>query len=71
MYEATFRDVKREVFTNLSDRIESEDNLWSVVTVYYNGTNIKGALTIDCRAGYSDAYKKALDMFNEEYCKIQ
>lgn len=71
MYKATFTDVDREVFTDLSERLKKEVNydVWTHVTLHYIGSNIRGDLTIDGRAGYGDSYKKALKMFNEEYCK--
>lgn len=66
IYEATYKHVSRNVFNTLSERIEDEGVL---VVLRYNGTNRAGDLTVEGCAGNGNDYKKALQMFNEEYCK--
>lgn len=62
--QATYKHVPREVFNKLSDRL-FESNLYLNVTVYYNGTNLYGDLTIEGKS--SKEYKEALRIFNDEY----
>lgn len=66
---AEFKHVSREVFNAVSDRIRADKETNIPITVYYNGTNLYGDVTIEATAGNSKAYKKALTIFNEEYCK--
>lgn len=66
---ATFKHVSREVFNNVSDRIKDNDSVYTCTTIWYNGTSLYGDMTIEGRAGYTREYKKALQIFNEEYCK--
>lgn len=68
-YKASYRHISREVFNKVSDRIRDDNRIDLHVTVYYNGTNLYGDLTIEGQGGYSKEYKKALEIFNEEYCK--
>lgn len=69
MYSATYEEVSREVFNRVCDRIQEDYNLKIYVTVYYNGSSYSGRLTIEGCGGYGTEYKKALQIFNEEYCK--
>lgn len=66
IYEATYKHVPRNVFNTLSERIQKEN---INVALRYNGTNLAGDLAIEGCAGCGNDYKKALQMFNEEYCK--
>ncbi|MCI9004437.1 MAG: hypothetical protein HFH39_04195 [Lachnospiraceae bacterium] len=68
-YFAKYKHVRRNIFNNVADRIESIDELRSRITVYYNGSNLYGEVTIEGQPGYSAEYKKALAIFVEEYCK--
>ena len=61
--KSTFDDVKRVVFDAVSDRLH--DNM--AVTIYYNGSNLSGKLTIDARTSID--MKKALEIFLEEFSK--
>lgn len=65
---ATYKHVSRGVFDNVSDRISKDDSLKMAITICYNGTNLYGDLSIEANAGHSKEYKKALQIFNEEYC---
>ena len=60
---AKFDDVTRAVFDAVSDR--PHDN--ATVTIYYNGTNFRGSLTIDTRTSID--MKKALTIFLEEFSR--
>lgn len=66
---AEFQHVSREVFNAVSDRVHADKETNIPITVYYNGTDLYGDVTIVATAGNSKAYKKALTIFNEEYCK--
>ena len=70
-YRLTQKHVTREVFNRVSDRIQNHKDIEVKVhnTVYYNGTNLYGDLTIEGFAGYGDAYKEAVRIFTEEYAK--
>lgn len=65
---ATYANIRRRVFDKVSNRIESDDDLYSVI-VYYNGTNLYGDVRIEGRPGNQSAYQKALQIFLEEYCE--
>ena len=72
MYIAKFENVKKEVFDEVSHKINESyktDNDLLHVTIYYKGTNIKGDLTIETSGGYESAHKKVLKFFNDEYLK--
>ena len=62
------KHVSRGVFDRVSDRI-SKEGLKNTVTIYYNGTDLYGDISIEGKPGYSDDYKNALIIFTEEYCK--
>lgn len=66
---AEFGHVSREVFNAVSDRVYADKLTKIPITIYYNGTNLYGDITIDACNGNSKAFKKALQIFNEEYCK--
>ena len=59
---AKFDDVTRAVFNSVSDRLHDD-----MVTIYYNGSNLRGSLTIDARTGIQ--MEKALKIFLEEFSK--
>ena len=65
--KATFTDVKREVFEALCAQISDDDGVWLHVTINYNGTNLRGNLTIEGHGGYFYEYVKTLDIFVKEY----
>ena len=69
MYKATFKNVSREVFNKVSDRVNSDSGLKIHVIIYYTGTSRDGDLTIEGQGGYGKEYKRVLTIFNEEYCK--
>lgn len=70
VYRASYAHVSRKVFNMVCDRLKNDyDEFISHVTIYYSGTNLYGDLTIEGHGGYGEAYKKALQVFNEEYCK--
>lgn len=66
---AVFRHVEREVFNAVADRIHADKSAGAHVMMHYNGTALYGDVTIECLGGYPQDYKKALQIFNEEYCK--
>ena len=66
---AEFKHVSREIFNKVADRVEADTELYSHVTIEYRGTNLYGDMVIEGHGGYSKEYKKALVIFNEEYCK--
>lgn len=66
---AKYNDVKFSVFAGVSDRVREDHKLRAHVTLYYNGTNLYGDVTINGSGGYSDEYKKVLAIFLEEYSK--
>lgn len=53
----------------VADRIRADKELDIPITIYYNGTALYGDVTIEGRGGASKEFKKALSIFNEEYCK--
>lgn len=68
-YRASYKHISREVFNRVSDRLQNDYGIISHITIYYDGTNLYGDLTIEGQGGYSKEYKEALQVFNEEYCK--
>lgn len=66
---AVFRHVKRDVFNAVADRIYADEKMRPHVYIYYSGSALYGDVTIEGSGGYSQEYKKALQIFNEEYCK--
>ena len=60
---AKFDDVKRVVFDAVSDRLHEEMD----VIIYYNGSNLRGSLTIDAKT--SIKMEKALKIFLEEFSR--
>lgn len=68
-YSASYKHISRDVFNKVCDRLKSDDKINPHVMIYYNGTNLYGDLTIEGHGGYGEEYKKALLVFNEEYCK--
>lgn len=49
MNKATYERVPMEVFVNLTKRIQEHVDIWNVVTLRYNGTDVCGTLTIEER----------------------
>lgn len=68
-YRASYKHISREVFNKVCDRLKDNHGIIPHVTVYYKGTDLYGDLTIEGSGGYGREYKKALEVFNEEYCK--
>lgn len=68
-YRANFKHVSRDVFNRVSDRVYDDPLTKIPIIIYYNGTNLYGDITIEASGGNGKAYKKALMIFNEEYCK--
>lgn len=66
MNKATYERVPMEVFVNLTKRIQEHVEIWTVVTLRYNGTEVCGTLTIECPCSYLTEYKRALELFIEE-----
>lgn len=66
---AMFSHVSRELFNRVADRLHEDDLTRIPITVRYNGTDLYGDVEIDAAPGNSKAYKKALQVFVEEYCK--
>lgn len=66
---ALFGFVPREVFTKVSDRIESDAALYACMTIEYEGTNLFGDMALIGRPGYRAEFLKALQIFIEEYSK--
>ena len=66
LHHAAYKDVSRDVFNAVADRIRADKELDIPITIYYNGTALYGDVTI---GGASKEFKKALSIFNEEYCK--
>lgn len=69
LHHAAYKDVSRDVFNAVADRIRADKELDIPITIYYNGTALYGDVTIKGRGGASKEFKKALSIFNEEYCK--
>ncbi len=68
-YRASYKHISRDVFNRVSDRLKDDYGITPHITIYYDGTNLYGDLTIEGHGGYSKEYKEALRVFNEEYCK--
>ena len=68
-YHAEFKHVSREVFNAVSDRIISDRSMNPSINIRFNGSHLYGDMIIDGSAGNQGAYKKALQIFTEEYCK--
>ena len=66
MNKTIFERVPMEVFVNLSNRIKKQTEIWSAVTLRYDGTDVCGTLTIECPMSRLDEYKKTLELFIEE-----
>lgn len=66
---ASFKHVSRGVFNRVCDRVDKDPEMEISVFVYYNGTNLYGDVTIEATGGNSKAFKKALQIFNDEFCK--
>ena len=69
MNKATYERVPMEVFVNMSNRIKEQSELWALVTLRYDGTDVCGTLTIECPMSRLDEYKKTLELFIEERFK--
>lgn len=69
-YRASYKHISRDVFNRISDRLKDDHGIDSHITIYYNGTNRYGDLTIEGQGGYGKEYKEALRVFNEEYCDL-
>lgn len=61
--KATFDDIKRVVFDAVSDRLGDD----AAIIIYYNGSNLRGTLTIDAKT--SIKMEKALKIFLEEFSR--
>lgn len=66
MNKATYERVPMEVFVNLTKRIQEHVDIWNVVTLRYNGTDVCGTLTIECPYNCLTEYKRTLELFIEE-----
>lgn len=66
MNKAIFERVPMEVFANLSKRIKEQAELWSMVTLRYDGSDVCGTLTIECPMSRLNEYKKTIELFIEE-----
>ena len=66
MNKAIFERVPMKVFVNLSNRIKEQSEIWSAVTLRYDGSDVCGTLTIECPICRLEEYKKALELFIEE-----
>ena len=66
MNKAIYEHVPMKVFVNMSNRIKEQTEIWSAVTLRYNGTDVCGTLTIECPIVRLDEYKNALELFIEE-----
>ena len=66
---ASFKHVSREVFNRVCDRVNEDPETEIPVFVYYNGSDLYGDVAIEATGGNSQAFKKALQIFNEEFCK--
>ena len=60
MYKAIFDNIPMGVFADLSKEIKNEPDVWSAVTLHYEGTNLIGNLMIECSENRSSEYEKAL-----------
>lgn len=68
-YYAEFRNVEREIFNSVADRVNKDNSLFACINVRYAGNNLRGDVCIDGRGEISKEFKKALQIFMEEYCK--
>ena len=66
MNKAIFEHVPMEVFVNLSNRIKEQTEMWSAVTLRYDGSDVCGTLTIECPISRLNEYKKTIELFIEE-----
>ena len=66
MYKVMFERVPMKVFVNLSNRIKEQPELWALVTLRYDATDVCGTLTIECPNSRLDEYKKTIELFIEE-----
>lgn len=64
---AVFEGVPRRIFNQLCDALENCSESLQNVSVYYDGTNIGGTVTIFEMSGSPLAYKNALAKFIECY----
>lgn len=67
--EVIYKNVKRKVFDEVSDlcecKKEGRNPFFTNVTVYYDGTNLKGDMRIEVKAGESSLYKIMLQKVAE------
>ena len=66
MNKAIYEHVPMKVFVNLSNRIKEQSEIWSAVTLRYDGSDVCGTLTIECPMSRLDEYKKTLELFIKE-----
>ena len=64
-----FNDVQFEVFRELVDRVHDDDGIPMGVILNYDGTSLRGNVTIEQVAGCSKEYQNALKVFTDIYCK--
>lgn len=60
LHHAAYKDVSRDVFNAVADRIRADKELDIPITIYYNGTALYGDVTIKGRGGASKEFKKHL-----------
>lgn len=61
---AEWKDIKREQFDKLADKIWMDDVTQAPVNIYYNGSGIRGSMCIEVDSDLN-AYNKALQMAME------
>lgn len=64
-----FKDVNRKAFDELANLCacnpSGDDRFFSYVTVYYNGSNLKGDLQVDIRPGERLVYEEFMKQLVE------
>lgn len=69
LHYAAYKEIPRNVFNAVADRIQADVKLNIPITINYNGTALRGDVSIEGRGGATKEFKEALKIFNEEYCK--
>ena len=64
-----FNDVRFAVFRELVDRVHDRDGVPMGVILNYDGTSLRGNVTIEQVPGCSKEYQHALKVFTDIYCK--
>ena len=70
MTKVVVNDVRRTVFNELCDTLNDENSIILHVHLYYNGSNLKGTITIEQVPGRTKEFKIALEEFTKIYNKI-